>query len=167
MQKDNKNPFVEEITKFIIEETERAVERQLFEKFSPLEQTVSLRLDRMEARVDKLFETRAPSDAITDLSFGIESSEIVATAKCADGQTIRHAVLIPTIMAKGVYDKEAKYARLDLIVQNGGSFLAISDAPGPCPGPSWQMVGSRGKQGRTGKAPTQGELRQLIAEAAR
>ena len=51
----------------------------------------------------------------------------------------------------------ASYRRLDVVALNGGSFVALKDAPGPCPGPGWQLIASQGKRGAAGEKGERGE----------
>jgi len=51
----------------------------------------------------------------------------------------------------------ADYRRLDVVAFNGGSFVALKDAPGPCPGPGWQLLASQGKRGAAGERGERGE----------
>jgi hypothetical protein len=39
---------------------------------------------------------------------------------------------------------------------NGGSFLALREKPGPCPGPGWQLLAAPGKRGIAGEKGPQG-----------
>jgi hypothetical protein len=60
----------------------------------------------------------------------------------------------------GRFDPEAAYRRLSLVALNGGSFIAIKDDPGPCPGDGWLLLvsqGKSGKQGPPGERGPQGE----------
>jgi hypothetical protein len=50
----------------------------------------------------------------------------------------------------GTYEATATYAALDVVVLNGGSFVAKQRDPGPCPGAGWQLIASQGKQGKPG-----------------
>ena len=50
----------------------------------------------------------------------------------------------------GTYDAAAVYQALDVVALNGSSFVALCDAPGPCPGDGWQLVASQGGRGRQG-----------------
>jgi hypothetical protein len=64
----------------------------------------------------------------------------VARAGC-DGRT-------PKVC--GPYDVRKSYARLDIVVcDNGTSFIAKRDDPGPCPGNGWEMLAARGRSGET------------------
>jgi len=51
----------------------------------------------------------------------------------------------------------ASYRRLDVVALNGGSFIALKDAPGSCPGPGWQLFASPGKRGIAGPKGERGE----------
>jgi len=48
---------------------------------------------------------------------------------------------------RGVYDASRAYEHLDVVVRDGGSFLALIDRPGDCPGDGWAMIAGRGKKG--------------------
>jgi hypothetical protein len=54
------------------------------------------------------------------------------------------------ITVRGTFDATAEYRRLDVVALNGGCFIARRDAPGPCPGPGWQLLASQGKRGVAG-----------------
>ena len=58
--------------------------------------------------------------------------------------------------AHGTFDETAEYRRLDVVALNGGSFIALKDAPGPCPGPGWQLIASQGKRGVAGEKGERG-----------
>jgi hypothetical protein len=62
-----------------------------------------------------------------------------------------------TIAVRGTFDQSASYRRLDVVALNGGSFIALKDAPGPCPGPGWQLIASQGKRGPAGERGERGE----------
>ena len=57
---------------------------------------------------------------------------------------------------RGTFDQSASYRRLDVVALNGGSFVALKDAPGPCPGPGWQLIASQGKRGAAGEKGERG-----------
>jgi hypothetical protein len=46
--------------------------------------------------------------------------------------------------------------RLDVVALNGGSFVALKDKPGPCPGSGWQLIASQGKRGVAGEKGERG-----------
>jgi hypothetical protein len=54
------------------------------------------------------------------------------------------------ITVRGTWNEAAEYHRNDVVVCNGGSFIGLKDAPGPCPGSGWQLVASPGKRGIAG-----------------
>jgi hypothetical protein len=57
---------------------------------------------------------------------------------------------------RGTFNETAEYRRLDVVALNGGSFIALKDAPGPCPGPGWQLIASQGKRGVAGEKGERG-----------
>src|SRR5262249_13207926 len=62
-----------------------------------------------------------------------------------------------SITVRGTFDATAEYRRLDVVALNGGCFIARKDAPGPCPGPGWQLFASPGKRGIAGPKGERGE----------
>ena len=54
------------------------------------------------------------------------------------------------------FNETAEYHRLDVVALNGGSFIALKDAPGPCPGSGWQLLASQGKRGVAGEKGERG-----------
>jgi len=56
-----------------------------------------------------------------------------------------------SITVRGTFNETAEYRRLDVVALNGGSFVALKDKPGPCPGSGWQLVASQGKRGIVGE----------------
>jgi len=62
-----------------------------------------------------------------------------------------------SVTVRGTFDEAAGYQRLDIVAFNGGSFIALKDAPGPCPGPGWQLFASPGKRGIAGPKGERGE----------
>src|SRR5262249_32410035 len=61
-----------------------------------------------------------------------------------------------TIAVRGTFDESVSYRRLDVVALNGGSFIALKDAPGPCPGPGWQLIASQGRRGAAGERGERG-----------
>src|SRR5262245_39182632 len=55
-----------------------------------------------------------------------------------------------SVRVKGTYQAGTKYERGDMVALDGGSFVARKDAPGPCPGPNWQLMARQGQRGRDG-----------------
>jgi hypothetical protein len=62
-----------------------------------------------------------------------------------------------SINVRGTFDEMADYRGLDVVALNGGSFVALKDAPGPCPGSGWQLIASQGKRGVAGERGERGE----------
>jgi hypothetical protein len=56
----------------------------------------------------------------------------------------------------GTYDCNKKYKYLDVVITNGSSFVALKDAPGPCPGDDWHLLASRGSRGQRGAEGARG-----------
>src|SRR5215813_9728440 len=61
-----------------------------------------------------------------------------------------------SITVRGTFGATAEYRRLDVVAFNGGSFIALKDAPGPCPGSGWQLLTSPGKRGVAGEKGERG-----------
>ena len=59
-----------------------------------------------------------------------------------DAKPIRH---------RGTFNGNTEYAANDAVALNGGSFLALRDKPGACPGPGWQLLAAPGKRGVAGE----------------
>jgi hypothetical protein len=57
---------------------------------------------------------------------------------------------------RGTFDATPDYRRLDVVALNGGCFIALKDAPGPCPGSGWQLLASQGKRGVAGEKGERG-----------
>jgi hypothetical protein len=57
---------------------------------------------------------------------------------------------------RGTFNQTAEYCRLDVVAFNGGSFVALKDKPGPCPGSGWQLIASQGKRGIAGEKGERG-----------
>jgi len=62
-----------------------------------------------------------------------------------------------SITVRGTFDETAEYRRLDVVARHGGSFVALKDAPGPCPGAGWQLLASQGKRGVAGERGERGQ----------
>ena len=58
---------------------------------------------------------------------------------------------------RGTWKAGRDYGYLDVVAHDGGSWVALQDAPGPCPGDGWQLVASRGKAGPLGPRGADGE----------
>jgi hypothetical protein len=59
-------------------------------------------------------------------------------------------------VVRGTFDEAAEYRNLDVVAMNGGSFVALRDAPGRCPGSGWQLLTSPGKRGPAGQSGEKG-----------
>lgn len=57
----------------------------------------------------------------------------------------------------GSYNPDAEYGRNDIVALDGGSFIAVRDDPGACPGDGWRLLVARGKAGRPGDQGPRGE----------
>ena len=73
-----------------------------------------------------------------------------------------------SVNIRGTFDANADYRRLDVVALNGGSFIALKDAPGSCPGSGWQLIASQGKRGAAGERgerglPPRGGMRERLA----
>jgi hypothetical protein len=62
-----------------------------------------------------------------------------------------------SLVVRGTYDEAGEYRYLDVVALNGGSFVALRDAPGRCPGSGWQLLTSPGKRGPAGQSGEKGE----------
>jgi hypothetical protein len=77
-----------------------------------------------------------------------EAHWICLAAPGRDAKSFRH---------RGTFKDDAEYASHDIVALNGGSFLALRDKPGPCPGPGWQLLAAPGKRGIAGERGQQGD----------
>src|SRR5262249_17428611 len=94
--------------------------------------------------------TSSPSPAATwqaqrDTARAPGAQDWVCLASAGDSFTVR-----------GTFNETAEYRRLDVVALNGGSFIALKDAPGPCPGSGWQLIASQGKRGAAGEKGERG-----------
>lgn len=58
---------------------------------------------------------------------------------------------------RGHWKAAEAYEALDVVMLDGSSFVAVSDAPGACPGEDWRLLSPRGKAGPPGPAGPIGE----------
>jgi len=56
-----------------------------------------------------------------------------------------------SLAVRGTYSPDDQYKGLDIVAMNGGSFVALTDDPGECPGAGWQLLTSPGKRGMKGE----------------
>jgi hypothetical protein len=61
-----------------------------------------------------------------------------------------------SFVVRGTFRETAEYRQFDVVALNGGSFIALKDAPGPCPGGGWQLIASQGKRGAAGEKGERG-----------
>jgi hypothetical protein len=61
-----------------------------------------------------------------------------------------------SFVVRGTFRETAEYRQFDVVALNGGSFIALKDAPGPCPGAGWQLIASQGKRGAAGEKGERG-----------
>jgi hypothetical protein len=61
---------------------------------------------------------------------------------------------------RGTYEPSETYAALDVVALDGGSFVALSDAPEDAPGsgPNWKLLVQRGKPGQKGEKGDRGDI---------
>jgi hypothetical protein len=83
--------------------------------------------------------------ALRDTALAPGSQDWVCLASAGHSFTVR-----------GTFNETAEYRRLDVAALNGGSFIALKDAPGPCPGSGWQLLASQGKRGAAGEKGERG-----------
>jgi hypothetical protein len=75
----------------------------------------------------------------------------VLAAAGADGSNGR------SLAFRGAWKGGRDYGYLDVVAHDGGSWVALQDAPGPCPGDGWQLLAARGKAGPPGARGERGE----------
>jgi len=92
------------------------------------------------AAYQALHDTGEPPDS--------EAHWICLAAPGRDAKSFRH---------RGTFKDDAEYASHDIVALNGGSFLALHDRPGECPGPGWQLLCAQGKRGATGEQGPRGD----------
>lgn len=51
----------------------------------------------------------------------------------------------------GTWNIGQQYEALNVVILNGGAFVAKQNDPGACPGEGWQLMASQGKQGKPGE----------------
>ncbi len=77
-----------------------------------------------------------------------EAHWICVASPGRDAKSFRH---------RGTFKDDAEYASHDIVALSGGSFLALHDKPGACPGPGWQLLAAGGKRGVGGERGPQGD----------
>jgi hypothetical protein len=91
------------------------------------------------ATYQALHDTGEPPDS--------EAHWICLAAPGRDAKSFRH---------RGTFKEHAEYGSHDIVALNGGSFLALHDKPGVCPGAGWQLFCAQGKRGATGEPGPRG-----------
>ena len=66
------------------------------------------------------------------------------------------------VRVRGTFQPGTNYARGDVVVVDGGSFLARGDNPGPCPGAGWQLMARQGQRGIAGPEGKRGPPGNII-----
>jgi hypothetical protein len=67
----------------------------------------------------------------------------------------------------GTYKADGVYKTFDVVMRESSSFVALRDAPGPCPGDGWQMLACGGKRGIAGEKGERGERGERGEDAAK
>jgi hypothetical protein len=62
-----------------------------------------------------------------------------------------------SLKSRGIYDPDASYSELDMVVCNRGVWIARKDDPGSCPGRGWQLLVRDGRAGAPGAQGQRGE----------
>lgn len=68
---------------------------------------------------------------------------------------------------RGTYSAEKTYSEFDVVACNSGSFVALKDGAGACPGPDWQLIAGPGKRGDKGQPGEKGQRGEAGASIAR
>jgi len=66
------------------------------------------------------------------------------------------------VRVRGTFQSGTNYARGDMVVLDGGSFIARKDNPGPCPGAGWQLMAKQGQRGIAGPEGRRGPAGAVI-----
>lgn len=59
--------------------------------------------------------------------------------------------------ARGLYDPDGHYRKMDVVSFNGSEWRAKQDEPGELPGPGWMLSASKGKRGERGERGLDGQ----------
>jgi hypothetical protein len=63
---------------------------------------------------------------------------------------------------RGTFQPGINYVRGDMVVLDGGSFIARKDNPGKCPGDGWQLMAKQGARGIAGPKGERGPAGNII-----
>jgi hypothetical protein len=88
-------------------------------------------------------------DTLASQAERIKELELRAAARGAI-DVLRGRGLPGGFNVKGTYNATATYVLNDVIACDGGSFVALKDQPGPCPGGDWQRLAGPGRRGHRG-----------------
>jgi hypothetical protein len=89
-----------------------------------------------------LHERKSIDDFLTEV-VALLQREILTQTKALLDQAF-------AVRVRGTFAPNTSYARGDIVVLDGGSFIARKDNPGPCPGPGWQLMAKQGQRGVAG-----------------
>jgi hypothetical protein len=62
-----------------------------------------------------------------------------------------------SLRPRGSFDADIEYRALDVVLCDGSSYVALSDAPGKCPSNKWQLLAAAGRDGKDGATGPRGE----------
>ncbi len=91
------------------------------------------------------------ADLETNLERRLKALELQLAETRGAVDVLRGKGLPGTFNPKGTCDARAVYNRLDVVVRDSSSFVALRDKPGACPGDDWQMIACGGKRGVAGE----------------
>jgi len=63
-----------------------------------------------------------------------------------------------SMAVRGTWSEAGAYRYLDVVTRNGGSFVALRDNPGLCPGDGWQGIAAPGGKGDRGAPGDRGPV---------
>ena len=95
------------------------------------------------------------SDGVASVDVEQRDARLDLTVKLASGAEQQFLISLPTLRPRGTWHKADSYQKLDIVTREGGSFVALRNAPGECPGPGWQVLTMRG-QTRPGRREGRG-----------
>jgi hypothetical protein len=99
--------------------------------------------------VDGLIDFRADLD--------IEARQLHLSAFLSSGHVIDQKSYFPIPKFKGLHKKDEDYQPYDLVIKDGGCWLAIKETDAAPPGDDWRCMAMRGKRGKTGTKGKQGD----------
>jgi hypothetical protein len=106
-------------------------------------------VDRVHYESEVVTRDGATWQAIRDTGRGPPSDDwIMLAARGADARGF---------VVRGTWNEAEVYAKNDIVMLNASSFVALFDAPGPCPGDGWQLWAGAGKAGKPGAKGDRGE----------